>query len=52
MLTLLTIFAPNQAESTPYVGGMTLIPSDMGGGKILWSSFSNLSDKEIEQHAN
>ena len=46
-LTLLTTFAPNQAELVPYGGGMTFIPSDMDGGKSLYSSFSNLS--EIKQ---
>lgn len=44
LLTLLTIFAPNQAESTPYGGGRTFTPSDMDGGRSLWSSFSNLSE--------
>ena len=45
VLTLLIIFAPNQAESVPNGGGITLIPSEICAGRSSRSSFSSLSDK-------
>lgn len=43
VLTLLIIFAPNQAESVPNGGGITLIPSEICAGRSSRSSFSSLS---------